>query len=129
MWSRSTKFENIVEFVTFTLWNSTIFLGPTYFCGIGFVNSALANTIFPNLIFKSLILKRAYPIPLLHSYSILHCLIASSCTGLLSNPINRHHRNVPRWIGHKFLVNVISVIDLEVRRKASCRLALNGRQI
>ena len=29
--SRSTKFENIVEFVTFILWNSTIFLGPTHF--------------------------------------------------------------------------------------------------
>ena len=31
LWSRSTKFENIVEFVTFILWNSTIFLDPTYF--------------------------------------------------------------------------------------------------
>ena len=31
LWSRSTKFENIVEFVAFILWNSTIFLGPTYF--------------------------------------------------------------------------------------------------
>ena len=30
LWSRSTKFENIVEFVAFILWNSTIFLG-TYF--------------------------------------------------------------------------------------------------
>ena len=28
--SCSTKFENIVEFVTFILWNP-IFLGPTYF--------------------------------------------------------------------------------------------------
>ena len=31
LWSRSTKFENIVEFVTLILWNSTIFLCPTYF--------------------------------------------------------------------------------------------------
>ena len=31
LWSRSTKFENIVEFVTFILWNPTIFLGPTNF--------------------------------------------------------------------------------------------------
>ena len=31
LWSRSTKFENIVEFVTSILLNSTIFLGPTYF--------------------------------------------------------------------------------------------------
>ena len=31
LWSRSTKFENIVEFVTFILWNSTIFLVLTYF--------------------------------------------------------------------------------------------------
>ena len=30
LWSRSTKFENIVGFVTFILWNP-IFLGPTYF--------------------------------------------------------------------------------------------------
>ena len=31
LWSRCTKFENIVEFVTFILLNSTIFLGPTNF--------------------------------------------------------------------------------------------------
>ena len=31
LWSRFTKFENIVEFGTFILLNSTIFLGPTYF--------------------------------------------------------------------------------------------------
>ena len=48
LWSRSTKFENIVEFVIFNLWNPTIFLGPTNFCRIGFVNSAFANTLFTN---------------------------------------------------------------------------------
>ena len=51
LWSRSTKFENIVEFVTFTLWNSTIFLGPTYFlwnriCEFRFMNAPISVNYF-----------------------------------------------------------------------------------
>ena len=57
LWSRSTKFETIVEFVTFILWNSTIFLGLTYFCGIGFVNSAFANTLFIQINFPNFTVK------------------------------------------------------------------------
>ena len=50
-WSRSTKFENNVEFVTFILWNSTVFLRPMYFlwnriCEFRFRKHSIGDFIF-----------------------------------------------------------------------------------